>query len=104
MFLAQYEGSETGKNAVDTFLNTSVGTLLQVVLAIAGFAFLLIGFAKAVRFASEGNLSKGLKAVAMTALVVPFLFAPGLIMTVIEFAGDIVEKLIGSAGDVVDQQ
>ena len=58
-------------------------------------------FGKALR---RHKAHAGLSLVATSALVVPFLFAPGLIMTIIEFAGDIVEKLIGSAGDVVDQQ
>ncbi len=103
--LAQSAGfgiDDTSAGGVETFLATGAGTLLKVLLAIAGFAFVLITIVNVVKDFSKGASSSAVKNLIKMVLVVPFLFAPELIMEVIAAAGNVVTNLLGSASDVVD--
>ncbi|MCP4793953.1 MAG: hypothetical protein GY882_11580 [Actinomycetia bacterium] len=99
--LAQEFGTtDAAREGVASFLDTTAGGLLQTLLAIAGFIFVLTSVIAVVKEISRGNVGKGLMRVGLTLLVVPFLFAPALLINVIEWASGLVGDLFGSATEI----
>lgn len=91
------------KKGIDAFWASDVGHILGAFMAIAGVVVVIIAVMKCFSKVTSGKIGDAVKVALGAAVFAAFLFNPALLTDLIGMFSTLVEKVIGSFGDVVDK-